>query len=140
MRKGKANPSIVRWVTAGCAGKAENIVMHELSIATALLDQLEDELAKRPGSKFTKVGLRIGDLAGVDRDALTFGFEAMVKDSHWDPLALEIETVRRRQRCPACAREFEAEHWATACEACGNPVTQTIAGEELQIAYIEVEE
>ncbi len=114
--------------------------MHELSIATALLDQLEDELAKRPGAKFTKVGLRIGDLAGVDRDALTFGFDALVKGSHWDPLELEIETVKRRQRCPSCAREFEAEHWSTACEACGNPVTQTIAGEELQIAYIEVEE
>lgn len=114
--------------------------MHELSIASALLDQLEGELAKRPGSKFTKVGLRIGDLAGVDRDALTFGFDAIVKDSHWYPLALEIERVKRRQRCPSCAYEFEAEHWSTACERCGNPVTQTIAGEELQLAYIEVEE
>jgi hydrogenase nickel incorporation protein HypA/HybF len=114
--------------------------VHELSIASALLDQLEGELAKRPGAHFTKVGLKIGDLAGVDRDSLTFGFEALVKDSHWDPLALEIETIKRRQRCPACAKEFEAEHWSTACEACGNAATVTIAGEELQISYIEVDE
>ncbi len=130
----------MRCVTADCVPKADNRTVHELSIASALLDQLEQELAKRPGSKFTKVGLRIGDLAGVDKDALTFGFDALVKDSHWDPLALDIESVKRRQRCPSCAREFEAEHWSTACEACGNPVTTTIAGEELQIAYIEVEE
>jgi len=114
--------------------------VHELSIASAVLDQLEEELAKRPGAKFTKVGLRIGDLAGVDNDSLTFGFEALVKSSHWEPLALEIESVKRRQRCPACRREFEAEHWSTECANCGNPATVTIAGEELQIAYIEVDE
>lgn len=114
--------------------------MHELSIAAAILDQLEDELAKRPGSKFTKVGLRIGDLAGIDRDCLTFGFESLVKDTHWEPLAVEIETIRRRQRCPKCGHEFEAEHWATACPKCEEVATVTIAGEELQIAYIEVDE
>lgn len=114
--------------------------MHELSIASAILDQLETELAKRPGARFTKVGLKVGDLAGVDADSLTFGFGALVKDSHWEPLDLEIESVKRRQRCPACSREFEAEHWSTECKHCGNPATLTIAGEELQIAYIEVDE
>ncbi len=114
--------------------------MHELSIAAAVLDQLEAELAKRPGSRFTKVALRIGDLAGIDVDAFTFGFEALVKDSHWDPLGLEIEQIRRKQRCPGCAAEFEAEHWSTACPHCGEAATVTVAGEELQIAYIEVQE
>jgi hydrogenase nickel incorporation protein HypA/HybF len=114
--------------------------LHELSIASALLDQLEDELAKRPGARFSKVGLRVGDLAGVDVDSLSFGFGALVKDSHWDPLDLEIESIKRRQRCPACKREFEAEHWSTECRFCGNAATVTIAGEELQIAYIEVDE
>ena len=114
--------------------------MHELSIASALLDQLEDELAKRPGARFSKVGLRVGDLAGVDIDSLSFGFGALVKDSHWDPLDLEIESIKRRQRCPSCSEEFEAEHWSTECKFCGNAATVTIAGEELQIASIEVEE
>src|SRR4051794_31649250 len=111
--------------------------MHELGIASAILDQLELELAKRPGARFVKVGLKIGDLAGVDPDSLSFGFESLVKDTHWDPLALEIKTIKRRQQCPGCRREFEAEHWSTACPTCGNPVTTTVAGEELEIAYIE---
>lgn len=114
--------------------------MHEISLVASILDQLEEELAKRPGSRFSKVGLRIGDLAGVDVDSLTFGFDALVKDTHWEPLALEIETVKRRQQCPRCKHEFEAEHWSTACPACNEPATVTIAGEELQIAFIEVEE
>src|SRR3954451_23318126 len=87
--------------------------LHELSIASAILDQLEDELAKRPGARFSKVGLRVGDLAGVDIDSLSFGFGALIKDSHWEPLDLEIESIKRRQRCPACKQEFEAEHWST---------------------------
>jgi hydrogenase nickel incorporation protein HypA/HybF len=114
--------------------------LHELSIASAILDQLETELAKHPGARFKKVGLKIGDLSGVDSDSLSFGFGALVKDSHWEPLDLEIESIKRRQRCPACNQEFEAEHWSTECKVCGNPATVTIAGEELQIAYIEVDE
>jgi hydrogenase nickel incorporation protein HypA/HybF len=114
--------------------------MHELSIAAAVLDQLEVELAKHPGARFTKVGLRIGELAGVDADALSFGFGAMVKDTHWDPLALEIEHVGRRQFCSKCDLEFSAENYETACPRCGEIETKNVAGDELQVAYIEVDE
>ncbi len=114
--------------------------MHELSIAAAVLDQLEAELAKHPGARFSKVGLRIGELAGVDADALSFGFEAMIKDTHWDPLALEIEHVTRRQYCRKCDLEFSAANYETACPKCGEIETKNVAGDELQVAYIEVED
>jgi len=114
--------------------------MHELSIATAMLDQLEDELAKRPGVRIAKVGVKIGELSGVDPDALRFGFEALVKDSHWDPLALEIEYIRRQQKCPRCQHEWTVEHWSTECPNCSEMETLTLAGDELHIAFLEVDE
>ena len=114
--------------------------MHELSIASAILDTLENELAKRPGARFTKVGLKIGELSGIDPDCLEFGFSALVKDSHWDPLTLEIERVPRRQRCPKCAHEWRVENYNTECPACGELGTETLSGEELNIAFVEVEE
>ena len=133
--------------------------MHELSIVSSVLDQLDELQEKQGGAHISKVGLRIGELAGVDVDCLRFGFECVIKDTQWDSLALEIEWVARRQRCPRCCHEFgcadpgsgegsrarcetpgrfEAAPF-TACPQCGETATITIAGEELQIAYIEVE-
>jgi len=115
--------------------------MHELSIVSSVLDQLDELKKQQPeGTRFSKVGLRVGELAGVDVDCLRFGFECVVKDTDWELLALEIEQVQRRQRCPKCEAEFRAENWATACPKCGEAATVIIAGEELQIAYVEVEE
>jgi hydrogenase nickel incorporation protein HypA/HybF len=114
--------------------------MHELSIVSSVLEQLDELKKQHAGAHFSKVGLRVGELAGVDVDCLRFGFECVVKDTDWESLALEIEQVARRQRCPGCKAEFRAENWATACPLCGEAATITIAGEELQIAYVEVEE
>lgn len=114
--------------------------MHELSIVSSVLDQLDELKKQHEGAVFSKVGLRVGELAGVDVDCLRFGFEAVVKDTHWERLALEIEQVPRRQRCPACSEEFRAENWATTCPKCGETETVVVAGQELEIAYVEVEE
>jgi hydrogenase nickel incorporation protein HypA/HybF len=114
--------------------------MHELGIVSSVLDQLDELKKQHDGAVFTKVGLRVGELAGVDVDCLRFGFDCVVKDTHWEALILEIEQISRRQRCPKCSEEFKAENWATVCPKCGETETVIIAGEELQIAYVEVEE
>ena len=56
----------------------------------SVLDAVRTEVAMRPGTKATAVGLRIGALAGVDAESLRFGFECLVKDSDLDPLRLEV--------------------------------------------------
>ena len=46
---------------------------------------------RNPGLRITKVGGKIGELAGVDVDALQFGFECLVKDTEWEPSCCEWE-------------------------------------------------
>ena len=65
--------------------------MHELSIASSILEAVRTETAMRPGYKAVTVGVRIGTLAGVDGESLQFGFDALVKDSDLEPLALTVE-------------------------------------------------
>lgn len=113
--------------------------MHELSIANAILDAVRSEAAKRPGAHVTKVGVRIGALSGVVPDALSFGFECLARDTDLEPLALSIETVPRRQRCTQCDLTFDAPEGELACPRCGRPETQLAGGEELDIAYLEIE-
>jgi hydrogenase nickel incorporation protein HypA/HybF len=114
--------------------------MHELNIASEILKRVESEHQRHPSVRFTKVGIRIGELSGIAPDSLLFGFEALVKDTPWDGLALEIESCPRRRRCPTCHTKFQAQGVATTCPVCGEVSTVCIAGDELDIAYIEAED
>lgn len=114
--------------------------MHELGIASSILEAVAKEKERRPGSRFLKVGLRIGELSGVDPEALSFGWEALTRDTEWDGLELAIEHIPRRQRCTPCGYEFEAPDSMTGCPKCAELLTVTIRGDELDIAYIEVDE
>lgn len=114
--------------------------MHELSIASSILETVREQAARRPGARFVKVGLRVGELSGVDGEALAFGFQALVKDTEWKTLKLEIEPCPRRHRCPHCKQEFRVVDFQVACPNCGEQHTTCVGGDELDIAYLELEE
>lgn len=104
------------------------------------MDAVKAEAERRPGARVVKVGMRVGELAGVDPDALSFCFESIVEGTEVDPLSLEIERRPRRNRCPRCKHEFQVVDFEVACPACGNRDTEMISGDELEFAYLEVEE
>ena len=114
--------------------------MHELGIAESILNRVQVESATRNGARATKVGVRIGELAGVDPEALSFGFEVLVKDTDLEPLALEIESTSRRHECSRCKRVFTVVDYHVDCPECGSAETRCIGGDELELAYLEVEE
>lgn len=114
--------------------------MHELGIASSILDCVQTEAKKHPGSHISKVGVKIGELSGVDADALQFGFECLVKDTEHEPLELAIEWIPRVQRCPQCQHEFRMTEYDPQCPQCGEFMTVCISGEQLDIAYMEVDE
>ena len=114
--------------------------MHELSIASSILERVHQEALRWPGVRMTRVGVRIGEISGVDPDALAFGFEALVKNTAWEPLPLDITICPRKQRCLSCHHEFVCGVLETACSSCGNEITACIGGDELDIDYIEVDE
>jgi hydrogenase nickel incorporation protein HypA/HybF len=64
--------------------------VHELGIAGSVLEAVR-ERASRESARIVRVGVRIGPLAGVDRNSLSFCFDAMVKGSEFEPLTLEVE-------------------------------------------------
>jgi hydrogenase nickel incorporation protein HypA/HybF len=113
--------------------------VHELSIATAILESLEKE-PRCKGLRTLAVGVRIGELSGVDADSLMFGWEAMTKATAWDGVLLKVEGVPWVNRCNQCEHEFRVVEYQTQCTSCGEVETTLVRGKELEIAYIEVEE
>ena len=114
--------------------------MHELGIANSILDAVRTEATRYPGAHVLKVGVRLGELAGVDPDALSFCFETLVKGTDLAPLMLEIDRRPRRHRCPKCSHVFQVVDYAVSCPDCGATETDCIGGDEMELVYLEVEE
>ena len=114
--------------------------MHEMGIANSILEGVAKEVQRRPGTRAVKVGVRVGELAGVDPDALSFAFEALTLDTEFAGLAIDIEYVAPRSRCRECSREFELRNYELLCPACGSLSTERLSGDELEFKYLEIED
>lgn len=87
--------------------------MHEMGIAASVLEAVGKELERYPGRRAAKVGLHIGEFAGVDTESLRFCFEVLAKNSDLGAIELDLKWCR-------------AEHGSS--------------GEELDLAYLELED
>jgi hydrogenase nickel incorporation protein HypA/HybF len=113
--------------------------MHELSIAESILEAVRKEVASRPGSRPIRVGLRIGELAAVDVDSLTFCFEAVLRGTDWEGLQLDARVCPIRRVCRDCSHEFAVVEYDATCPACAGANTRMSSGDELDFDYLEVE-
>jgi len=114
--------------------------MHEIGIASSILECVKAEAQRRAGVQVIAVGVRIGELSNVDKDALDFAFEVLTRDTPLQALKLEVEWCPRRQKCINCAEEFLVQDFNLACPKCGANHSTCISGTELDVAYLELEE
>jgi hydrogenase nickel incorporation protein HypA/HybF len=114
--------------------------LHEIGIASSILESVESEARRRPESRISAVGVRIGELSNVDKDALEFAFEALTRNTSREGLKLEVEWCPRREKCLACGELFVVLDFGLACPKCGETRSTCIGGTELDIAYLELEE
>ncbi|GAA3028408.1 hydrogenase maturation nickel metallochaperone HypA [Streptomyces olivoverticillatus] len=115
--------------------------MHELSIATAIVERAA-ELARRHGlGPVAAVRLRVGELAGVVPDALRFSFEVAREGTALDAARLDVEEIPARAHCATCESDFAVGIppflW---CPTCDRPSTRLLSGRELEITGIELQE
>ncbi len=114
--------------------------MHELSIAMEILDIVRKEASSHGATAVSKVRLRIGGLAGVETDSLSFCFEAVKGEGTLTAGAeLVIDNVPIRVRCHSCEGEFSGKSHMVTCPSCGSFETTLLSGEELEIADIEID-
>jgi len=111
-----------------------------MGIANSVLDAVRSEMLRYPGSYPCRVGVRVGEMAAIDEDALRFCFEAMIHETDLGSLELRIEVCPRRHRCQLCGCEFVVHDYDSRCPQCASFETTCISGDELELAYLELEE
>jgi|SRR5689334_16989180 hydrogenase nickel incorporation protein HypA/HybF len=110
--------------------------MHELGITRNIVAIVSDA-AK--GRRVRKVTLEVGALSGIMPEAIAFCFDVVAAGTALDGATLDIRKVAGRGRCVACGAEFATTTLYTPC-ACGSRQIERLAGEELLIKTMELEE
>ena len=80
--------------------------MHELGIAQSIMQIVLSEAEKARARKVLKVTVKVGELAGVLPDSLTFCFNLLAKSTIAEHASLTIEKVPVRGYCSAVQKRI----------------------------------
>jgi hydrogenase nickel incorporation protein HypA/HybF len=113
--------------------------MHEMSLCEGVLQVLESEAKKQGFEKVKSVWLEIGDLAGVEIEAMIFSFDAVTRNSLADGAELNIINVPGQAWCMQCSKNVSVKQRFDECPECGSYQLQVTSGDEMRIKELEVE-
>jgi hydrogenase nickel incorporation protein HypA/HybF len=113
--------------------------VHELSIALSIVEGALSEASRNRG-RVTAVHLKLGPLAGVVGEALTFAYDLACEGTPLDGSRLVIEPSPVRVLCPICAQECApVSPPLLSCSVCGSTAVRVVSGDELELAALEME-
>jgi hydrogenase nickel incorporation protein HypA/HybF len=110
--------------------------MHELAITENILAIVLEASCRRQVKVIT---LMIGELSGVEQEAVGFCFPIVAKGTAAEGARLEIIRIPAMIRCRSCSAEFHLnDDWTCpVCTALGGEVQ---GGREFYVESIEIEE
>lgn len=112
--------------------------MHEMSLAEGVLQLIEDSARQQRFEKVVTVWLEIGQLSGVEVEAMRFCFDAVTRDTVAHGARLEIIAVPGTGWCMACAATVPMSEVFGACPQCGGYQMQVSGGTEMRVKELEV--
>ncbi len=113
--------------------------MHELSLCEGVIQVVEDSARQQGFCRVKTVWLEIGALAGVELEAMRFGFDVVKRGTLAEEASLEIIRLPGQAWCLPCAKTVTIDQRFDACPACGSYQLQVTGGEELRVKELEVE-
>ena len=113
--------------------------MHELSLCVELLRVIEDQTRRQHFRRVRAVRLEVGALAGVEVEALRFGFTVAAQGTLAEDAVLEIEQPPGQAACLDCGAVVEVRDREEPCPRCGGYFLRVRGGTELRVLELEVE-
>ena len=113
--------------------------MHEMSLAEGVLQLIEDSAKTQDFSRVKTVWLEIGQLAGVEVEAMKFCFDAVVRDSIAQDAKLEIIDTPGQAWCMQCSDTVQVQALYDVCPKCGSHQIQVTGGNEMRVKELDVE-
>jgi hydrogenase nickel incorporation protein HypA/HybF len=114
--------------------------MHELSLMAQVRELALAQASQHGAVAITTITLRVGELAGVEPEALAFAFEVVMAGSIAAGARLRIDPVAALWCCAGCGAPIPSGCGAGAdpCPACGGRARRLKAGGELELASLDL--
>ncbi|WP_413205884.1 hydrogenase maturation nickel metallochaperone HypA [Rhodospirillum sp. A1_3_36] len=112
--------------------------MHEMSLCEGILQILEDNAKTNGFTKVKRVRLEVGRFAGVEVEALRFGFDIVMRGSLAEGAALEIIDQPGLAHCFGCGETVELNTRLDPCPLCGSGRLSPTGGDDMRIKDLEV--
>jgi hydrogenase nickel incorporation protein HypA/HybF len=112
--------------------------MHELGIATEILDIALAEAGRHGATKITAIYLRVGVIRAVEPEHLNFIFDHLAHGTLADGATLSIEEMPVRVECASCGVS-ETTSFAWECPRCRGHEISVKGGDVLDIVSIDLE-
>jgi hydrogenase nickel incorporation protein HypA/HybF len=113
--------------------------MHELSVASELVDAAVREAAKHNARRIESVTCHVGLMQQIVPAILVDAFQMAATGTPAEGAALEVLTVAPHVNCRACGSDTEQTEWSFACPKCGSSDVTTTGGDELVLASVTLE-
>lgn len=114
--------------------------MHEVSLMKNLLGVVAGAAGREGGGPVRTIHLRIGELSGVNEDALRFAFDVLSRGTIAEGGTLECEIIPLAARCRACGAEFHPRDLVFLCQSCGDADIEVMTGREMEVDYICIDD
>jgi hydrogenase nickel incorporation protein HypA/HybF len=112
--------------------------MHEMSLAEGVVQLIEDAARDQAFAKVTTVWLEIGQLSGVEVEAMKFCFDVVTRDGIADGARLEIIALPGTGWCMKCSKTVPMSEVFGECPECGSHQMQVTGGTEMRVKELEV--
>ena len=113
--------------------------MHELSIATNIIEIATEYAEKNNASVIKEIEIEIGELSGVVVEALEFAMESATKDTLLENAKISINYIPGRAKCLNCRNEFPVASLYETCPECNTFNPEIIKGNELRIKSLIID-
>lgn len=112
--------------------------MHEMSLCEGIREVIEDQVRRHKATRVTRVRLEIGRFAGVEKDALSFAFDVVMRGSPAEGATLEMLDLPGKALCYDCVKEVEIDDRLAPCPECGGGKLMPQGGDDMRIKDLEV--
>ncbi len=112
--------------------------MHELSIATYLLEAVEAQARQVGASRVVAINLVVGERAGVVDNSLRFSFELLAAGTLADGAQINSRRIPMRFHCAGCDDDYRPADGDFCCLRCGCVGQLIDDGTTLLIESIEI--
>lgn len=112
--------------------------MHEMSLCEGMRGVIEEQARLHDVKRISRVRVEIGRFAGVEKDALHFAFDVVMRGSVAEGAELVTLDLQGRALCYDCMKEVQIDHRLDPCPDCGGGKLMPQGGDEMRIKDLEV--